>query len=109
MLAALSTAMYPGNQNEDETTKTITESGYCSNPSSDQANSVEEITITLEEGTVTAISFVLTWTDDEGSSSDPDTFALAVDDGGSNQKSGQGSGGDVTVTPDGESLGTASP
>jgi hypothetical protein len=49
---------------------------------------------------ITQIDFILTWTDDEGSDSEPDTFSLQADDDNNDPKSGSSSNGMVSVSFD---------
>ena len=84
----------PPNGGGEEVTETITFNGY-----SVVGSSWEKV---LELGDISLIDivFVLTWQDDEGSDSDPDTFSLTTDDGIQEPKSDQGSGGELTISWD---------
>jgi hypothetical protein len=80
----------------EETTETITYSDYCS------VGATWDTTIDNEfsDKSIKNIVFELTWTDDEGSDSDPDTLSLQTDDAEHDAKSGQSSSGTVAVTWD---------
>jgi hypothetical protein len=70
-------------------TETVTESGYCDNPDSNAQGAVWEHEYAWE-GQVLSVVATLTWTDDEGSNSNPDSFSLSISDvsGASDEASG---------------------
>lgn len=88
----------PGHPGGEEETETITIKGY-----SNVDQSVEEI-IEFGDVTISKVEFVLSWEDDEGSNSDPDTLSLFTSDGMHEPKSKEGSGGSVAITWDEDRL-----
>jgi len=90
-------AQHPGGEGPEEKTVTLTENDYCTNPQTDNSRSIWEKVLDLNEGTIIEITFVLSWQDDEGSSSDPDTFRLTAGDGNS-AKTDESSNGEGTVS-----------
>ncbi|UCF07356.1 MAG: hypothetical protein JSW28_06790 [Thermoplasmata archaeon] len=88
-----SLAQHPGGGEEEEVkTETLTFSGDTNEGTS------WEKTVDLGDINLMSIEFTLTWEDDEGSDSDPDTFSLTTDDGGHEPKGDQGSSGSISVT-----------
>lgn len=90
---------------QEPVTETETASGYVDNPDQDVAGSVAEVTFPHEGIAVLSVEVTLTWSDDEGSSSDPDTLGLSVEDDTGTTGEDSGSGGSVTVHLDGEDMG----
>ena len=86
-----------GSTDGEPQTATISESGSCANPEQDAAGSVWEGTYPLEDVAILAVEVSLTWTDDEGSESDPDTFQVTAEDGDGNTITDSGSGGDLSA------------
>ena len=91
-------AQHPQGEEPEEKTGTVTLSGYCDNPATNQGGSIKEELVDLPEGTIIEITFVLSWQDDEGSSSDPDTFSLSAIDATNGPVSGQSNSGEVTIS-----------
>ncbi len=83
----------PPHGDGEEKTETITFNGYC-----DEGSSWEKA-IELGDISLLEIIFLLTWQDDEGSDSDPDTLSLSADDG-MNEISGQANTGSLSVGSD---------
>jgi hypothetical protein len=99
------------NGSSGEQTAKITESGFCANPSSDQSGAVWEKAFPMSDMVITSVELKLTWTDDEGSDSDPDSFSLKFEDGVNPAKSSTGSNsqggpGEITLTAEGSEFGT---
>jgi hypothetical protein len=90
---------------EDPVTETETASGYVDNPDQNAAGSVAEVQFPHEDIVILSVEVTLTWTDDEGSSSDPDTLSLSVEDGTGTTGEDSGSGGSATVQLDAEDMG----
>ena len=84
-------------------TETISESGYCSNPSS--GNPVWEDTYDLSDVTVLSVQVRLTWTDDEASS-EADTFEVSVMDDMGNSDAYSSPSASATVSMSGEGFGS---
>ena len=94
-------AQHPGGDGGDEE---ITESITYNNYSSVGGNWETTIAEELDGITITNMEFELSWTDDEGSDSDPDTFSLQTDDERHEPKSSSGSGGMVAISWDEDGL-----
>ena len=60
----------------------------------------QEEGLELEEIMVIDIVFELSWTDDQGSESEPDTFSMMTSDGMHEPQSDQDSGGSIVITWD---------
>jgi hypothetical protein len=89
------TAQHPGSDDSSsEVTETITFSDYSSVGTSWE-NTLES---EFSDKSIKNIIFELTWTDDEGTDSDPDTFSLQTDDEMNDPKSDSGSSGSVSTT-----------
>lgn len=82
---------------EEEETESFTYEGYCNTAST------KEETLSLEKS-VSKMEFVLSWVDDEGSDSEPDTMSLTTDDGAHEPKSDKSSSGSVTLMWDEDML-----
>lgn len=80
---------------QETVTETIEASGYCTNPASDTNGAVWENSYDLKPGTLVSVEVTVTWIDDEGSTSDPDTFEVVCVDGLGNQISDQGNDGEL--------------
>ena len=89
-----SVAQHPGNVDTGEQTGTITFSDYNAVGTSWET----AITELLADKSIISMDFELTWTDDEGSNSDPDTFSLQTDDERHEPKRDSGSGGTVSIS-----------
>ena len=85
-------AQHPGGGTSSEDTMTVSFNGYVA------VGESWEKTVEFTEGSISKVEFALTWTDDEGSDSDPDTLILLTTDGMHEPKSGEGSNGMVMVT-----------
>jgi hypothetical protein len=59
----------------------------------------------FEDKIILSIDFVLTWTDDQGSDSDPDSFRLSTNDENNDPVSSSGNSGTVTISWDEDNLG----
>ncbi|UCE73742.1 MAG: hypothetical protein JSV56_12050 [Methanomassiliicoccales archaeon] len=88
----LSVTAQPPHGDGEEQTKTISFNGYC------DVGASWEKEVNLGEVSLTNIVFELTWEDDEGSDSEPDSFSLATDDGEHELKSDQGASGKISVS-----------
>lgn len=95
-----SLAQHPGNIDTGEQTGTITFSDYNAVGTSWET----AITEVLADKSIIDMVFELTWTDDEGSNSDPDTFNLQMNDERHEPKSDSGSGGTVSISWDEDDL-----
>ncbi len=67
---------------------------------------VKEAALEVEEIILKEITFELSWTDDEGSNSEADTFTLKADDGGDAKGSGTKNDGTITFTVNSEDMNT---
>jgi len=96
---------HPGGDEEEPEmkTETIKFNGYCSNPSSGGSSTWED-SAELDMGTVMMIEFSLTWTDDEGSGSDPDTLSFGAESEVHGKGSDQGSSGSLSFSMEGDEL-----
>jgi hypothetical protein len=89
------TAQHPGSDDgSSEKTGTITINDYSAVGASWEMTLDEE----FSELSIKNIIFELTWTDDEGSDSDPDAFSLQTDDEMNEPKSDSGSSGSITTS-----------
>jgi hypothetical protein len=91
---------------QDPITETETANGYVDNPDQNQAGSVAQLQFDLIGLEILAVEATVTWSDDEGSSSNPDTLSLMIEDdlGASDQDSS--SGGSLSAQLDAEGLGS---
>jgi len=91
---------------QDPVTETETASGYVDNPEENAAGAEVELRFEMPDMEIFAVEVTLTWTDDEGSSSNPDTLSLAAEDGMDANSQDIGSSGGLTVRLDGDELGS---
>jgi hypothetical protein len=89
----------------DQVTETIDEVGYCTNPEENSGAATYDITYEFIVKEVLSVDILLTWSDDEGSSSDPDVFGLRVRDDMGASSNRDGATGSVQMSFDGEGLG----
>ncbi len=94
LIFTTSYAQHPGNIDTGEQTDTITFNDYNAVGTSWETTISEE----FAEISIVNIAFDLTWTDDEGTNSDPDTFSLQATDGMNDPQSNSGSGGSVSIS-----------
>ncbi len=91
---------------EDPVTETETASGYVDNPDQNAAGSVTEFHFDYPDLVILAVEVSVTWSDDEGSSSNPDTLSLQVEDDMSLNAQDSGSSGPLTAEAEGDDLGS---
>jgi hypothetical protein len=92
-------------------TATITETGFCSNPDVDSSGAVWEEEYDLSDihpniTEVISVEITLSWTDDEGSRSDADSFIISGWDGLDATPDDSGSSGSLTASLDQEGMAT---
>lgn len=97
---------HPGGEDEEPQTAEIKYSGNTNEGDSWEkaVDLKKEAGIIADEIDLLDITFELTWTDDEGSDSEPDTFSLKADDSGQGKGSGSGSDGVISFSLDMEGL-----
>jgi hypothetical protein len=95
-----SVAQHPGGDPGGVQTGTITITDY----NADGSTWEDTITEEFDGLSIESITFDLSWTDDEGSDSQSDSFSLQTDDDIQAPKSGSGSGGSVSVSWDDDGL-----
>jgi hypothetical protein len=97
---------HPGGMEEETKTAEINYEGNTNEGDSwdKSVDLVKEAGLEVEEITLKDINFELTWTDDQGSGSEPDTFSVKADDGGAGKGSGTSADGVITFTVDSEGL-----
>jgi hypothetical protein len=107
LVSPLAGSQPPGDE-EQPVTGTITESGFCTNPSENPSGAIWEDIKPLSDlhGDIQVLTVELTlrWSDDEGSSSDPDSFVVSAVDELGNQISDSGSTGDLSALLEMEEL-----
>jgi len=86
-------------------TDTINEVGYCTNPEENSGAASYDITYEFNVKEVLSVNVLLTWSDDEGSSSNTDVLGLRVRDDMGATANEAGSGGSVQMTFAGDELG----
>ena len=91
---------------EDPVTATETANGYVDNPDQNAAGSVMELHFDNPDLFVMAVEVTLRWTDDEGSSSNPDTLSLSAEDGMGADAQDSGPGPSLSVQIEGDDLGS---
>ncbi len=91
---------------EDPVTDTETANGYVDNPDQNAAGSVVDIQFDYPELEILSVEVTLSWSDDEGSSSNPDTLGLHVEDDLGGYADNSASGGPISVSLDGDDLGS---
>ena len=85
-----------GAYGQETKTETIDVSDFCTNPDSDASGAIWERSYDLEEGTIVSVEVILTWSDNEGTDSQADTFQVVCEDGDGTVISAIGSNGDIS-------------
>jgi len=105
-LLLVGSSVFPSTIAEDPVTETETASGYVDNPDSSASGAVAELDFNYPDLQILAIEVTLTWSDDEGSSSNPDNLGLEATDGLGSTSEDTGTGGSLSVQLDGDDLGS---
>ncbi|UCC93734.1 MAG: hypothetical protein JSW25_03460 [Thermoplasmata archaeon] len=91
---------------QEPVTETETLNGYVDNPDENSAGSVAQLQFDLTGLEILAVEATVTWSDDEGSSSNPDTLSLSIDDDLGTSDSDSSAGGSLSAQLDQEGLGS---
>jgi hypothetical protein len=104
LVPGLGVAQPHGTDAPEPITNTIDENGFCSNPAEDPANALWEREYDFGDVEVISIEVSLTWSDDEGSNSNPDSFTVGATDGDGNGGTDSGSDGTLSYSIDMEGM-----
>jgi hypothetical protein len=91
---------------QDPVTETETDSGYVDNPDSSSSGAIAEFEFPYPDYVIMSVEVTVTWSDDEGSSSNPDTLSLLIEDGMGASDQDSSSGGSLSARLDQEDLGS---
>ena len=105
-LLLLGSSALPSSLAQEPITETEAASGYVDNPDNDIGGSVATFQFDFPEYEIMAIDVTLTWSDDEGSDSDPDNLGLQAEDGLGMNSQDSGTSGTVSVSLEGDDLGS---
>jgi hypothetical protein len=106
VLLLMSSGVFTSVLGQDPITETDTASGYVGNPDSGASGATVTLDFEYPDLEILAVEVTLTWTDDEGSSSDPDTLSLMAEDGMGASSEDSSSSGGVTVRLDDTEMGS---
>jgi hypothetical protein len=91
---------------QDPVTESQTANGYVDNPDQNPDGSRAQLQYDMTGLEILAVEVTVTWSDDEGSSSNPDTLSLMIEDDMGASAQDSSSGGSLSAQLDQEDLGS---